>query len=95
MGQAFLTRIEIDGRDALTGFQKRDGNVDRGRRLARTPFFVADNDNVSRLTGIGIRLDQHYASPAVIILNFGGQLVKRSQPDRQFMMNRVAARQRL
>ena len=62
MREALLARVEIDGGDALAGFQQRDRDMQRGRRFSRTAFFVAEHDDVRGLGGILDRLDQHDAS---------------------------------
>jgi hypothetical protein len=34
MGEAFLAAVQIDGGNALTGFQQRDGDMHRNRGFA-------------------------------------------------------------
>jgi hypothetical protein len=76
MGEAFLAGIEVDGGHALAAFHQRDGDMNRGRGLARTALFVADNNDVSRLVGSRSGLDQHDAFPARYILDGARRLVK-------------------
>jgi hypothetical protein len=49
MREALLARVEIDRGDALTGFQQRDGDVQRSRGFSRATLLVAENDDVRRL----------------------------------------------
>jgi hypothetical protein len=56
MGETFLPAVEIDGRDALTGLEERDRNVQSGGGLARPALFVSQNHDVSRLTRLLYRL---------------------------------------
>ena len=46
--EALLARVEIDGGDALAGFQQRDRDMHRDRGLARAAFFVAEYDAIGR-----------------------------------------------
>src|SRR5262245_12624882 len=46
VGEALLARVEINRCNALPGLQKRDRNMQSGRRLSRTALLVSENDNV-------------------------------------------------
>ncbi|MGY3420593.1 hypothetical protein ACVWZW_001068 [Bradyrhizobium sp. F1.13.4] len=48
VSKALLTAVEVDGGDALAGFQKRDCNVQGGGRLAGAALLVAEHDNMRR-----------------------------------------------
>jgi hypothetical protein len=62
MGEALLPGIEVDGRDALAGPHQGNGDMDGKRRFTRAALFIANNNNVCRLVGILVRLDQHNAA---------------------------------
>jgi hypothetical protein len=63
MGEAFLPRVEIDCRDALTGFHQRNGDVQRGCGFSGAALLVTEHDNVSGLFVFLDRLDQHGRVP--------------------------------
>jgi hypothetical protein len=46
MRQTLLARIQIDGRNLLTRFQQRNGDVNGGRGFTRPALFVPDHDDV-------------------------------------------------
>jgi hypothetical protein len=56
MCETFLPAVEIDGRDALTGFTERCRNVQSRGGLARPALLVSQNHDVSRLTRLLYRL---------------------------------------
>ena len=62
-GEALLAAIEIDGGDALAGFQQGDSDMQGGGGFSRSALFVAQHDDVRRarlpLTG----LHQHRFNP--------------------------------
>ena len=61
MRETFLARVEIDGGDALAGFEQRDRDVQRGGRFSGAALFIAEHDDVRRWGSFLDRLDQHDA----------------------------------
>jgi hypothetical protein len=68
VGEALLTRIEINRCDTLPRLQQRDSDMQSGRGLSRTTFLVSENDNVRRLNGFLNWLNQHAAPLRLLIL---------------------------
>jgi hypothetical protein len=59
VGEALLPAVEVDRGDALAGLQQSDHDMHARGRLARSPLFVAEHDDVR---GPGVsdrRLEQH------------------------------------
>jgi hypothetical protein len=61
-----LAAVEIDGGNALTGFQKRDSDVQGGGGLARPALLVAQHDNMCRAGLTLTSLHQHDSTPTDI-----------------------------
>jgi hypothetical protein len=48
MGEALLAAVEVDGGDALAGFQQRNRDMQGGGGFARTALLVAEHDDMRR-----------------------------------------------
>ncbi len=77
VSETLLTRIEVNGRNALASFEKRHGDVQGRRGFPRAAFLVAEHDDMGGLRIFLNCVDQGAAPlrpPIVKILAFDSQV---------------------